>query len=123
MSDDKRKVMLIDDNIISLMVTAEVLTTHGYEVSKTASAKGCVAKLEYELPDVILVDPAMPQLVLDHIMTAVNDDELEKKVAVVLFSDRPTQELFDTCKSKNMNGYFSKSIEVTRLPEYIDVFF
>lgn len=123
MSEDKRKVMLIDDNIISLMVTAEVLTTHGYTVSKTASAKGCVAKLEYELPDVILVDPSMPQLGIDRLLEAINADDLEKDIAIVLFSDRPIEELKEACKSKNMNGYFSKSIEVTRLPEYIDVFF
>ena len=56
----------------------------------------------------------MPQLVLDHIKEAVNDDDLEKNVAVVLFSDKPAKELFDACKSKNMNGYFSKAIEVIR---------
>jgi CheY-like chemotaxis protein len=123
MSEDKRKVMLIDDNIISLMVTAEVLTTHGYAVAKTASAKGCVAKLEYELPDVVLVDPSMPQLGIDRLVEAINADDLGKDIAIVLFSDRPIQELEETCKSKNMNGYFSKSIEVTRLPEFIDVFF
>ena len=123
MSEDKRKVMLIDDNIISLMVTAEVLTTHGYTVAKTASAKGCVAKLEYELPDLVLVDPSMPQLGIDRLLDAINADDINKEIAIVLFSDRPVSELKDTCKSKNMNGYFSKSIEVTRLPEYIDVFF
>ena len=106
MSEDKRKVMLIDDNIISLMVTAEVLTTHGYTVSKTASAKGCVAKLEYELPDVILVDPSMPQLGIDRLLEAINADDLEKDIAIVLFSDRPIEELKEACKSKNMNGYF-----------------
>ena len=123
MNEDKRKVMLIDDNIISLMVTAEVLTTHGYVVAKTASAKGCVAKLEYELPDIVLVDPTMPQLGIDRLLEAINADDLDKNIAIVLFSDRPLKELEETCKSKNMNGYFSKSIEVTRLPEFIDVFF
>ena len=123
MSEDKRKVMLIDDNIISLMVTAEVLTTHGYTVAKTATAKGCIAKLEYEAPDVVLVDPNMPQLAMDQLLAAVRDEEIEKEVSVVLFSDQTPTTLTSLCKSKNINGYFSKSIEVTRLPEYIDVFF
>ena len=123
MSEDKRKVMLIDDNIISLMVTAEVLTTHGYTVSKTASAKGCIAKLEYEAPDVVLVDPTMPLLAMDQLLDAIRSEDIDKDVSVVLFSDKPPKELVSMCQLKNMNGYFSKSIEVTRLPEYIDVFF
>ena len=123
MSEDKRKVMLIEDNIISLMVTAEVLTTHGYTVSKTASAKGCIAKLEYEAPDVVLVDPTMPLLAMDQLLDAIRSEDIDKDVSVVLFSDKPPKELVSMCQLKNMNGYFSKSIEVTRLPEYIDVFF
>lgn len=123
MSDDKRKVMLIDDNIISLMVTAEVLSTHGYAVTKTASAQGCIAKLEYEQPDVLLIDPAMPRLPIDTLLETIREGEIDKDVSVVLFSDQPASELIKTTQSKRMNGYFSKSIEVTRLPEYMENFF
>ena len=123
MSDDKRKVMLIDDNIISLMVTAEVLSTHGYAVAKTASAQGCIAKVEYELPDVVLIDPSMPRLPMDTLLETIRSEDIEKDISVVLFSDQPAKEMIETTKSKNMNGYFSKSIEVTRLPEYMENFF
>ena len=115
--------MLIDDNIISLMVTAEVLSTHGYAVTKTASAQGCIAKLEYEQPDVLLIDPAMPRLPIDTLLETIREGEIDKDVSVVLFSDQPASELIKTTQSKRMNGYFSKSIEVTRLPEYMENFF
>ena len=123
MNEDKRKVMLIDDNIISLMVTAEVLSTHGYTVAKTASAQGCIAKIEYEEPDVVLVDPAMPRLPMDRLLETIRNGDMEKDVSVVLFSDQPAKVLIETSQAKNMNGYFSKSIEVTRLPEYMENFF
>lgn len=123
MSEDKRKVMLIDDNIISLMVTAEVLSTHGYTVAKTASAQGCIAKIEYEEPDVVLIDPAMPRLPMDRLLDTIRNGDMEKDVSVVLFSDQPAKVLIETSQAKNMNGYFSKSIEVTRLPEYMENFF
>ena len=123
MSDDKRKVMLIDDNIISLMVTAEVLSTHGYTVAKTASAQGCIAKVEYEKPDVVLIDPAMPRLAIDTLLETIRDGDMDKDVSVVLFSDQPAKTLIETSQAKKMNGYFSKSIEVTRLPEYMENFF
>ena len=123
MNEDKRKVMLIDDNIISLMVTAEVLSTHGYTVAKTASAQGCIAKIEYEEPDVVLIDPAMPRLPMDRLLDTIRNGDMEKDVSVVLFSDQPAKMLIETSQAKNMNGYFSKSIEVTRLPEYMENFF
>ena len=123
MKEDKRKVMLIDDNIISLMVTAEVLSTHGYDVCKTATAKGCVAKLEYEQPNLVLVDPSMPQLALDRLLESINGGEAGEFVSVVLFSDKSGAELCSLCVEKNVNGYFSKNLEVTRLPEFISKFF
>ena len=123
MSEDKRKVMLIDDNIISLMVTAEVLSTHGYTVTKTATAQGCIAKVEYEQPDVVLIDPSMPRLAIDTLLETIREGDMEKNVSVVLFSDQPAKELVATTQAKKMNGYFSKSIEVTRLPEYMENFF
>ena len=59
MPGEKRKIMILDDNIISLMIAEELLVQHGYEVVKMSAPHGCIAKLDYEQPDVLLIDIAM----------------------------------------------------------------
>jgi len=123
MVEQKRKIMLVDDNIISMMVTADILTAHGYEVVQTTSPNGCIAKLDYEEPDVLLLDIDMPRLAFDDIVTSVRQASEHNNLMVVLFSSRPAKEMASLCGSKELHGYFSKQMDVTRLPEYIGYFF
>ena len=120
---EKRKIMLIDDNIISMMVTADVLAAHGYVVVQTTTPNGCIAKLDYESPDVLLVDVDMPRLAFDDILRSIQSAGEHDDLMVVLFSSRDPEELETLCTTKDLHGYFSKKMDVTRLPEYIGYFF
>ena len=106
-----------------MMVTAEVLTSHGYEVVQTTSPNGCLAKLDYESPDVLLIDTAMPRLAVDDLLNSIGTSGDHTDLIVVLFSNTPSAALNQTCLDKDLPGYFSKGMDVTRLPEYIDYFF
>ena len=123
MSNDARKVLLLDDDIISMMVTAGVLSNHGYNVVQSTSPHGCLARLDYEGPDLLLVDVNMPRLAVDDLFRNIRASDDLKDLVVVLFSSRPAEELDDLCVTRDLHGYFCKSMDVTRLPEYIDYFF
>ncbi len=123
MSGEKRKVMILDDNIISLMIAEELLTKHGYDVVKMSAPHGCVAKLDYEMPDVLLIDIAMPRLASDDLLETIRNSQDHEDLIVVLYSDLEADELEKICHSKDANGYFCKSMDVQRLPEFIDRFF
>ena len=105
------------------MVTADVLTAHGYVVVQTTSPQGCIAKLDYEKPDVLLVDTAMPRLAFDDLLGTALDDTEHADLIVVAFSSSNPRDLEKVCLEKNLHGYFHKEMDVTRLPEYMDNFF
>ena len=123
MSDAQRKVLLLDDDIISMMVTAGVLSKHGYNVVQTTSPHGCLARLDYEDPDVLLMDVDMPRLAVDDLLRNIKASNELKDLIVVLFSARDAEPLDELCVARDLHGYFCKSMDVTRLPEYIDYFF
>ena len=123
MWSETRKIMVVDDNIISLMVTDEVLTAHGYEVVKTTSPNGCIAKLDYEQPDILMIDVQMARLAIDDLLKNIEHSEEHSKLVVVLFSAMEPEALQSLCVEKDMHGYFSKTMDVTRLPEFVDHFF
>lgn len=123
MPGEKRKVMVLDDNIISLMIAEELLVAHGYEVVKMSAPHGCIAKLDYEMPDVLLIDIGMPRLAADDLLDQIRNSRDHEDLVVVLYSDMAAEELEKLCHAKDVNGYFCKSMDVTRLPDFIDRFF
>ncbi len=123
MSGEKRKIMILDDNIISLMIIEDLLVSHGYDVVKMSAPYGCIAKLDYEMPDVLLIDIGMPRLAADDLLETLRDSAEHEDLIVVLYSDMEADELEKICHSRDANGYFCKSMDVTQLPEFIDRFF
>ncbi len=115
--------MILDDNIISLMIAEELLATHGYEVIKMSAPHGCIAKLDYEMPDVLLVDIAMPRLAADDLLDTIRAATEHEDLIIVLYSDMEAERLEKICHAKDINGYFCKSMDITKLPEFIDRFF
>ncbi len=123
MPGEKRKVMVLDDNIISLMIAEELLVAHGYEVVKMSAPHGCIAKLDYEMPDVLLIDIGMPRLAADDLLDQIRNSRDHDDLVIVLYSDMAAEELEKLCHAKDVNGYFCKSMDVTRLPDFVDRFF
>lgn len=123
MPGEKRKVMVLDDNIISLMIAEELLVEHGYDVVKMSAPHGCIAKLDYEMPDVLLIDVAMPRLAADDLLDQIRISHEHEDLVIVLYSDMAAEELEKLCHAKDVNGYFCKSMDVSRLPGFIDRFF
>ncbi len=123
MPGQKRKVMILDDNIISLMIAEELLVAHGYDVIKMSAPHGCIAKIDYEAPDVLLLDIAMPRLAADDLIDSLRNAPEHEDLIIVLYSDMEAEKLEKICHAKDINGYFCKSMDITKLPEFIDRFF
>ncbi len=123
MPSENRKVMMLDDNILSLMIAEDVLTKSGYDVVKLTASHGWAAKLDYEQPDVLLVDITMPRLPVDDLIDTVGGTTEHDDLAVVLYADLEAAELERMCRERNLHGYFCKSMDIRQLPEFVDQFF
>lgn len=56
---DKKKVLIIDDNIHFVRMNSTVLTSGGYEVEAAFNAEEGFTKVEYGQPDAIVLDLMM----------------------------------------------------------------
>ncbi len=123
MAAEKRKIMIVDDDLNSLMVTDEILQSRGYDVVKMLAPHGCSAKIAYERPDILLLDVKMPRLAIDDLIDTLHCSPETEGIIVVLYSDMDAQELEQICVEKDLNGYFCKSMDLNQLPDFIDQFF
>ncbi|MBN1947648.1 MAG: response regulator [Bradymonadales bacterium] len=121
--DTAKKVLVIDDNILDVMEVEKYLLAAGYEVSKLASAHGCVAKLDYERPDILLVDIAMKHLNAQELFDSIRHSREHEELIVVLFSDLEAETLQSICVEHDFHGYFSKSIGLDQIGAFLDNFY
>ncbi len=120
--DTGRKVLILDENIMDVMEVEEYLQEGGYEVVHLASPNGAISKIEYEDPEILLIDVEMKRLNTEDLLASLEDSRYEDMV-VVAFSDMDADDLHEFCVEKELNGYFCKSMDVTQIAEFLNNFY
>ena len=97
-----RKVLILDSNILDVIEAESRLIAAGFVVSKLASPNGALAKIEYERPDILLLDITMPRLNVQEVLDGLRADPVLEEIVVVLFSDldAPTQIGRASCRER-----------------------
>lgn len=118
-----RKVMILDDHILDVMQAETALRKGGYDVVKMSSPHGVLAKLDYERPEILLLDVTMERINVRGILESLRMSPEHEDLIVVLFSDLEADELQEWCREHDIHGYYCKSMDISRVPEFLDNFY
>ncbi len=118
-----RKVMILDDNILDVMEIEEYLEEGGYQVVKLSSPNGVLSKIDYEQPEILLLDMQMPRLNMDELLEELRGSAEYEDLVIVLFSDMEAETMQQYCINNDINGYFCKSMDVTQIADFLDNFY
>lgn len=118
-----RKVMVLDDNILEVMEVEEHLKNGGYQVVTLSSPHGVLSKIDYEQPEILLMDMRMPRLNMDELLSDLRGSEDYEDLVIVLFSDMKAEVLQQYCINNGINGYFCRSMDITQIAAFLDNFY
>lgn len=118
-----RKVLVLDDNLLDVMEVEEHLESGGYTVVTLSSPNGVLSKIDYEEPEILLMDLQMPRLDLDELLETLRGASEYEDLVIVLFSDMDAEKLQQFCIENDINGYFCKSMDVSQIAEFLDNFY
>jgi two-component system phosphate regulon response regulator PhoB len=90
-----RRVLVVDDDPVSLTVVKAVLEDLGYDVSTRQRALGTSAVIADERPDVVLVDVSMPGLTGDGVVLLGKTNPAFDDVVFILYSGSRGSDLED----------------------------
>ncbi len=62
LTDDRQKILIVDDEPDALLATQRALEADGYNVIVARSGSEALDKIEETIPDVILLDVMMPEM-------------------------------------------------------------
>jgi DNA-binding NtrC family response regulator len=102
------KVLIVDDSDLTRDVVCAILDEHGYEAVALESPLGVTRVLAEIKPDMVLMDVNMPALRGDKLVEIVNRHGV-LHCPLVLFSDRPAEELARLVAQCGASGYIQKT--------------
>lgn len=104
----KYKVLIVDDSQLVLAMTNAALERIGVTVVALSSPIGFTKVLQDERPDLALIDVSMPALRGDQLAEMIHR-RLPTSCPMVLFSERPEEELARLATTCGAAGFIRKS--------------
>lgn len=118
-----RKVLILDENIMDVMEVEEGLEKGNYEVVHLASPNGALSKIEYEEPEILLLDIQMSRLNTEDLLETLLQSPEYEEMVIVVFSDMEADDLHQFCVDNELHGYFCKSMDVSQIAEFLNNFY
>jgi CheY-like chemotaxis protein len=121
MSERVKTILLVDDSETFLMYTSKLLRRMGYEnIASVMNGADALKLLLTLMPDIILLDIAMPQM--DGITTLrhIKKDKRISNIPVIMITGSPDSEAYEECEKLGCAGYLTKPIKVSELHDTIN---
>lgn len=103
-----KKVLVVDDSIMNLIVAENILEEHGYEVLRAQSGKECLSVLLRKTPDLILLDINMPEMSGFEVMEFLQKLEKTRKIPVIFLTGDRREETEEKCFELGAVDYIGK---------------
>lgn len=113
---ESQRIILVDDNQLTLQITKDLLEKEGFEVCTTASGFDvCKFITAGEKPSLMLIDVTMPHIKGDALVKVLKGNSETKGIPIYLYSSRPEVELQTMVDTSGADGYFTKSLPPAEL--------
>ena len=113
------KILVIDDNPTNLKLVSELLEFEGHMILKAEDAEGAQIVLARTLPELILMDIALPGMDGLTFTRKLMVDERTRHIRIVALTafamKGDDQKAFDA----GCDGYITKPIDTRKLPEQV----
>ena len=115
-------IFIVDDNPTNLKLACDVLEFDGYRVGRAADAEEAQEVLEHEVPDLILMDIALPGMDGLTLTRKLKADARFQHVPIVALTAFAMKGDAQKARDAGCNGYITKPIDTRKLPHQVAEF-
>ncbi|MBK5260169.1 MAG: response regulator [Thermoanaerobaculia bacterium] len=111
----KKKILLVDDSVTTLMMEQMVLRGQPYNVVTAKNGEEAVRMSEAELPDLILLDVMMPVMNGFEACRRIRQNLATLQIPIIMVTTRGEENSVETGFESGCNDYITKPINGTEL--------
>jgi DNA-binding response OmpR family regulator len=108
MSQQKRTILIVDDEEDVLDLLQLVFETSGFVVRRASTGKSAVSSAYEQPPDVVLLDVMMPEMDGWQVLRTLKGDERTRNIPVVMLSARAERRDKMIGLQEGAEGYIAK---------------
>jgi CheY-like chemotaxis protein len=112
-------IFVVDDNLINLKLACDVLEFAGYSVAQAADAEQAQEILQHTMPDLILMDIALPGMDGLTLTRKLKADARLKHIPIVALTAFAMKGDDRKALDAGCDGYITKPIDTRKLPEQV----
>ena len=107
-------VLVVDDNPANLKLACDLLSMEGFEVLRATDAQSCLNVLMTVLPDIILMDVAMPGMDGLQLTRHLKSMDHTRSIKIIAFTAFAMKSDKDRVMSAGCDGYITKPIDTRK---------
>jgi two-component system alkaline phosphatase synthesis response regulator PhoP len=116
---DRKRILVVDDEIYIVHILEFTLTMEGYEVLTAADGEEALRRLEQDRPDLVVLDIMMPKVDGYEVLRRIRADEEFRQLPVILLSAKGRPIDRDTGLEIGADDYIVKPFSPRRLLQKI----
>jgi two-component system, cell cycle response regulator DivK len=116
MSTPKKRILVVDDNPRNLKLAFDVLEDAGYEVVEAVNAEEAQSMIDRNLPDLILMDIALPGMDGLTLTRKIKANERTKHICIIALTAFAMKGDDQKALAAGCDGYITKPIDIHQLP-------
>ena len=109
MADDKKKVLIVEDDPFIRDIYQVKFSQEGFEVIVVDNGIKALEKLEQVIPNIILLDIIMPYMDGMETLKNIRRNENWKKIPVIMLTNISEKEKISESEKYGVDGYLIKS--------------
>ena len=110
-SENKIRVLVVDDDVDQLMLLERTLNAYGFEVRTHRSSLGVSNLVRNANPDLVLLDVNIPALSGDKVLALARNQAPNTSTRFILYSASDESKLRALALSSGADSYISKSVQ------------
>jgi CheY-like chemotaxis protein len=116
MSAPNKRILVVDDNPRNLKLAFDVLEDAGYEVVEAMDAEQAQIMIDRNLPDLILMDIALPGMDGLTLTRKIKANERTKHIRIIALTAFAMKGDDQKALAAGCDGYITKPIDIHQLP-------
>jgi CheY-like chemotaxis protein len=116
MSAPNKRILVVDDNPRNLKLAFDVLEDAGYEVVEAMDAEEAQIMINRNLPDLILMDIALPGMDGLTLTRKIRANERTKHIRIIALTAFAMKGDDQKALAAGCDGYITKPIDIHQLP-------
>ena len=110
-----KKILVVDDNVDSIMILRSILESQGYSVRTAQSGLDALDLLTHEVPDLVLLDVMMPQMSGIEVLERIKTTHATSRVPVIMVTAKIQDEDVMTGYQHGADYYITKPCTAKQL--------